>query len=326
MIVSLEYLERCSAESNFQIAALEKVVRLGEVAAEIARHPFLGRVLALKGGTGLNLCFGPPKRLSVDLDFNYIGQIERVGMLSDRPKVEAVVEDIARRAKYRVQHSADAFAGRKIFLIYRSVLGQEERIEVDLNFLFRLPLVGTRARTIWQPGGLNRPKLRVIGLDELLIGKLLALLDRGAARDVWDVAHFTAPLVNAMTSNRFRAYFIAIAAILDHPLRTYTRDRLKQLVTARAVDTQLTPMLTIGTAPRIEELINSAWAMVMPFLVLTSHEDEYYTAISQGEVRMELLFPMDEAEASRISRHPAILWKIHNVREYLYKTKRQSKK
>jgi predicted nucleotidyltransferase component of viral defense system len=54
---------------------MEKVVRLGGLAGDIARHPFLGHVLALKGGTALNLCYGPPKRLSVDLDYNYIGEV-----------------------------------------------------------------------------------------------------------------------------------------------------------------------------------------------------------------------------------------------------------
>ena len=83
MSPSLEYLERCAAETGFQVTPLEKVVRLGEMAADVARHPFLGSVLALKGGTALNLCFEAPRRLSVDLDFNYIGHVEREKMLED---------------------------------------------------------------------------------------------------------------------------------------------------------------------------------------------------------------------------------------------------
>jgi hypothetical protein len=50
MSVSLEYLTRCSAETGYRVEPLEKVVRLGDLAGDIARHPFLGRVLALKGG------------------------------------------------------------------------------------------------------------------------------------------------------------------------------------------------------------------------------------------------------------------------------------
>src|SRR5712671_5737632 len=122
MSVSREYLERCSAETGHAIATLEKVVRLGEMASDLATHPLLGAVLVLKGGTALNLCFGPPGRLSVDLDYNYIGHLGREEMLNDRPRVETALTDLARRRTYLVQESADAFAGRKVFLRYRSVM------------------------------------------------------------------------------------------------------------------------------------------------------------------------------------------------------------
>ncbi|MBW1797000.1 MAG: nucleotidyl transferase AbiEii/AbiGii toxin family protein [Deltaproteobacteria bacterium] len=82
MNVRLQYLERCSAQTGYPVPLLEKVVRLGEMAGDVARHPFLSSVLALKGGTALNLCFGPPKRLSVDLDFNYTGHRDREKMLT----------------------------------------------------------------------------------------------------------------------------------------------------------------------------------------------------------------------------------------------------
>lgn len=206
MSPSLEYLERCSTVTGYQVAPLEKVVRLGELAADVARHPFLRVVLALKGGTALNLSFGPPGRLSVDLDYNYIGHVEREKMLEDRPRVEEAMTDLARRRGYGVQQSADSFAGRKLFLRYRSALRQDDHIEVDLNFLFRVPLAEIETRSLWQPGELDRVQVRVVGLEELLAGKLLALLDRGAARDVWDVAHLAEPVAGMLTSRRFRRF------------------------------------------------------------------------------------------------------------------------
>jgi hypothetical protein len=189
MSPSREFLERRSAETGYPAASLEKVVRLGDMAGDIARHPLLGEALALKGGTALNLCFAAPKRLSVDLDFNYIHHLNREKMLEEKPQVEAAVIRLAERKGYRIQPSADAFAGRKYHLLYRSVFSQEDRIEIDLNFLFRMPLSGTEERELWQPGGLERPQLRVVSAMEILIGKLLALLDRGALRDLWDIAN-----------------------------------------------------------------------------------------------------------------------------------------
>ena len=314
---SLEFLERCSAQTGFQIAALEKVVRLGEMAGDIARHPLLGGILALKGGTALNLCFGRPLRLSVDLDFNYIGGAEREKMLEARPRLEAAVADLARRRGYLVQKSADAFAGRKLYLLYRSVLSQNDRIEIDLNFLFRVPIAGTDKKPLWQPGELDRPEVLVVGREELIIGKLLAFLERGAAKDVWDTAHIKESADNVLKSVLFRARFIAMSAVLDHPLPSYGRSRLEGLVTDRIAVERLGPMLALSSVPPAKELIEKAWAVVGPLLKLDPPEEEYIKAIYEDELKTELLFPGAPEEAARFNGHPAILWKLANVRKNL---------
>lgn len=324
MNVSLEYLQRCAAQTSYRVEPLEKVVRLGGMAADLARHPFLGSVLALKGGTAFNLCFGPPKRLSVDLDYNYIGHLDRAVMLEDRPAVEHAVADLARRQGYRVQQSAEAFAGRKYYLHYRSVLGPEERIEVDLNFLFRMPIAGTELRDLWQPGELDRPHIRVISLKEILIGKFLALLDRGAVRDAWDVAYPPQSAVEMLQSERFRLWFIALSAILEHPLSTYTRERLEASMTERDVAERLAPLLSVPKPVR-EELVERTWATIGGFLSLKLNEEAFINAVQKGELIPELLFPDDPEEAGRLLTHPAILWKIQNVQSYLSRPVKQRK-
>jgi predicted nucleotidyltransferase component of viral defense system len=313
---SLEFLERCSAETGYQISALEKVVRLGEMAGDIARHPFLGEALALKGGSALNLCYGPPSRLSVDLDYNYIGNLDRDAMLADRPRVEDALIDLAKRHGYRIQKSAEAFAGRKIFLRYRSAMGQEERIEIDLNFLFRLPISRLGKRAVWQPGGLDQPLINIVGLDELLIGKMLALLDRCTARDAWDIVHLSEPSALMLKDSLFRAHFIALAAILEKPLPTYTQSRLKTLITEQLVKDQLVPMLSSPDIIRPDELAEKAWSEAAQLISLQSPEVEYIDAIHRGDLFLNLLFPNDAAEVARLSGHPAILWKLENVRSH----------
>ena len=315
MSPSREYLERCSTETGFQAGALEKVARLGEMAADIGRHPFLGAVLALKGGSALNLCFGPPERLSVDLDYNYVGHLDREEMLADRVRVENAIEELARRHGYRTQRSPDAFAGRKLYLAFSSVLGRTERIEVDLNFLFRNPLAGTVTLEMWQPGELDRARVRVVSPEELCTGKLLALLDRTAARDVWDAGRLPTTAGYPLASPLFRPLFVALSAILDHPLDRYEQRHLEVWFSDRSVSQQLVPMLAGDERPCAAELIKDAWAVLRPFLILEPREKEYIDAIYSGEVRAGLLFPDDAERAECIARHPAIQWKILNVRE-----------
>lgn len=319
MRLGLEYLEGCAAETGYQVLTLEKVAQLGELAADISRDAFLRAALALKGGSALNFCFGPPSRLSVDLDFNYIGHIEREKMLADRPLVEKATDQLAQRHGYMVQHSADLFAGHKMYLTYPSVLGQRERIEVDLNFLFRLPISGTDTRQMWQPGELDQPQVRVVGLGELITGKLLALLDRGAPRDAWDVGRLPSRAEGELSSPLFRAKFIALSATLEHPLPSYTVEGLAKHIADQGAEHQLSPLLAHDQAPQPHVLTERAWNVLRPFLSLRPEEKEYVEALDRGELRLEILLPDDREEAFRLSLHPALQCKAMNVRDLLAK-------
>jgi hypothetical protein len=110
---SRAWFDAVAAETGYRRDTLEKVIRLGELGAELTRHQLLGTVLVLKGGTALNLCFGAPPRLSVDLDFNYIGAEDRAAMLEQRPLVERAIGAVARAQGYRLQWSRAEHAGRK---------------------------------------------------------------------------------------------------------------------------------------------------------------------------------------------------------------------
>jgi predicted nucleotidyltransferase component of viral defense system len=256
------------------------------------------------------------------LDFNYIGHAEREKMLEERPLVEAALIELAQKRGFRVQKSGEAFAGRKFYLHYRSVLGPEDRIEVDLNFIFRVPLSGLESCELWQPGELDRPIVRMVGREELFIGKLLALLDRGAARDVWDTAHMPELAGGRMTADHFRKLFIALSIVLDHSLSTYSRSRLERLVTERVIMEQVAPLLNAEIELKVGDLIEKAWAVVIKFFDLSAEEKDYLESAGRGDLRMELLFPGDAQEAMRVASHPAIQWKISNAKVHAAKSKR----
>ena len=131
------------------------------------------------------------------------------------------------------------------------------------------------------------------------------------------MANLPAPANDLKGLPSFRSWFIALAAILDHPLPTYTLSRLKGLVTERAVVEQLAPMLAVDIPPRADDLVKEAWAVLNEFMTLSPNEAAYIDSIKCGEVRPELLFPYDLEAAQRIAEHPAILWKVTNVRAHL---------
>jgi predicted nucleotidyltransferase component of viral defense system len=318
MNFSAEHIESLAAEAGFRSDTLEKVIRLGELVADIGRHPLLSRVLALKGGTALNLMFGSPARLSVDLDFNYIGQEDRAGMQADRPDVERAIIIIGKGQGYRIQQSRDAHAGRKIYFSYASSAGTPDRVEVDLNFLFRVPLGEVTTTSLWQPPGVARPDVRVVCLEELFTGKLRATLDRAMPRDLFDTIRLPGYGADVWQSQRLHRIHVALAATLPHPLYQYGQDRFDR-VTDRSIEEQLVPMLQSDEQPVANTLKEQAWSVMEPLVTLDDAEREYIDRVHASVLSPELLFPDDEDLANKLLRYPALLWKIENVKRHLSK-------
>ena len=313
MVPSRETLLRLSVETGFQPRALEIVMRLGSVLAEIGQDEILGPRLLLKGGTALNLAAADPPRLSVDLDFNDIGAPEREQLERDRPVLVARLERIAVRAGYTIQKSPRAHAGQKFYFAYPSALGGAGRIQVDLNYLARVPVLPPAIVDIWSPDG-ARIACRMVSHPELVAGKLLALLDRTAARDLYDVASLAVRATFPASASE-RRLFIALAGTLKRPLFDYGVERLARVEEAD-LRANLAPLLRSGEPLAIDEMIRAATEFVAPLLELDDAEREYSERIQVGELMPELLLPDDDEIADRLRRHPALLWKAENAKRY----------
>jgi hypothetical protein len=52
----------------------------------------------------------------------------------------------------------------------------------------------------------------------------------------------------------------------------------------------------------------------------------YMAGVERGELLPELLFPDDSQEAGRVAMHPALLWKMVNVRTHLARQEKTKKR
>lgn len=308
-------LLRFAAETGFEASSLEKVARLEEVLTAVAEHPRVSQSLVLKGGTALNLFFGSPSRLSVDLDLNYVGRVERDRMLEEKPRIEADLERIARERGYALQRSRDTHAGRTFFLSFRrAVDGLPDRVELDVNFLHRQCLLEPERRRMWSPESASPgPEFVVLSFDELAAGKLIALLDRAAPRDAWDATILTELAGGSWPASLSKPIFVAMAGVLPHPLHSYSASGLSRITDAD-VQRLLHPMLVKERAPTGEELRNAAAAVLEPFLDLTPEEREYCDRLQEGDFVPELLFPDEPDVAARVAKSPPLQWKALNAR------------
>ena len=313
MKYSREYLDQRSASTGFRPDTLEKVLRLLRLLDQVTRHPFLGSRLLLKGGTALNLFYAAAPRLSVDLDFNYVGAVDRGQMLRERPEVERAVNQVVVGEGYRVQWGHDEHAGRKLYLTYLSGLGSSDRIELDLNYLFRVPLAEPERRPAWTPDPDFPCEARIVSREEVMAGKLLALLDRVAARDLYDVAAFAAA-PSEYELPVLRCLFVALSGVLPRALSAYGARHLDRF-TQQSVDVELAPMLRSGETPSVGALRERAEALLGRILALSPSEAEYVERIQWGELAPELVVANQPELLARLRTHPALLWKVENARK-----------
>jgi hypothetical protein len=75
------------------------------------------------------------RRLSVDIDLNYIGAADREVMLSERPKIEQAVQAVCGRLGMQVRRAPTEHAGGKWRLSYPNAWGRPGTLELDINFL-----------------------------------------------------------------------------------------------------------------------------------------------------------------------------------------------
>jgi len=301
---------------------VEKVIRLAEMLSGVGEIEDLARALALKGGTALNLFLGPPSRLSVDLDFNFVGAEGREEMLAVRPAIEHRLQALARNQGFGVQLSAESHGGRKLFLTYaRLADGQPDRIEVDVNYLHRVCLLPAQRRRMWRPDG-EGPLATLLSWSEIAAGKLVAFLDRAAPRDAWDVPRLVSHAPEPWPPPDLRGLFVALAGTLPRPLHEYARHSLDRIRDSD-VSRLLWPMLIGGERPSAASLRKESWSVLAPLLELTPIEIEFCDRLQEGELRPELLTFEDPEIVDRLRRHPALLWKAENARVHSRRGRRE---
>jgi hypothetical protein len=319
MRISKERLFAEAEATGFRPEILEKALQLLNLLENLCSHPFLKGRLALKGGTALNMFVFDLPRLSVDMDLNYIGAAEREAMLEDRPKVERGVEAVCRREGFTVARIPEEHAGGRWALRYESATGERGNLEVDLNFMFRVPLWPVTARDSRPLGSYRATAIPVLDIHELAAGKLAALLSRHASRDLFDV-HLLLAQGN-LDPQRLRMAFVVYGAMNRKDWRTVSAKDVG--FEARELREQLVPMIR-KDRPQVAKHIDR-WAktlvrecrqaldVVLPF---TQTERAFLDRLlDDGQIDPALL-TTDRDLAERITSQPLLEWKALNVRQH----------
>jgi len=314
-------ISQLAQNTAFPAENLEKVLRLRELLIEFHRHTVLKGKLVLKGGTALNLFYLDLARLSVDIDLNYIGHVDREATLKDRPEISKAVEQIAVSLGYQLQNGVDDYALREWYLNFTNHTVRPDRIQVEINFLMRacaLPPPELNAVAI---GDAAPCRHLVLSLEELFAGKTKAMIDRHHPRDLYDLYRFS---TSGLTHDAelLRKLAVLFASTMDRDFRTYHLDRF-QALGQKDLERLLYPLLRADDRPTFETML-SAVSPLLKTVLDHQRESTYLAAMASGKYQPELLFPKQPEIVERIRQHPALLWKAANVADYLSKSKKRN--
>ncbi len=243
MRISVEQLSDVAEQTGFRPDVLEKSVQLLSLLEAIRAHPTLAGKLALKGGTALNVFYLDIPRLSVDIDLNYIGSAEREGMLAERPLVEDAIHAVCSREGFSVVRVPREHAGGKWRLRYAAAAGGSGNLELDINFMYRIPLwpvvdMNSQALGPYQASG-----TLLMDIHEIAAGKLAALLSRHQARDLFDASLLFR--LGVLDTTKLRLAFVVYGAGNRRDWRTVSPGGVE--FSERDITRQLIPTLCILT-------------------------------------------------------------------------------
>ena len=312
MLNSKEQLMHQARSEGYKPEILEKVYRLLDVFEQIMTVPFLEDRLVLKGGTALNLfCFERLPRLSVDIDLNYIGALDREKMLEEKPLIMDTIQQIMSQNQFERHRAPMMHAGGKMVWFYPSLLGQRGSLEIDINFMYRQPLfpVVFKSPNIQEYKHLQGP---VLDIHELAAGKLSALFNRSASRDWFDVHYLLTqmPLDKQKLKLALVTYLAMTKIDLSHMIPEQIEFNLTDLrnrlipVMHQASISRNTRELKAWAAVRIGELREQLGNL----LPLEKNEIMFINKIrNEGIVSPELI-TADTELAKKVVSHPAINW------------------
>ena len=319
MRISPEKLASEAESTGFRPDVLEKVAHLLRLLDTLRSHPFLKGKLILKGGTALNLFVFDIPRLSIDIDLNYVGAESLEAMLGERPKIEQAVRAVFTREGFTVRRMPEEHAGGKWSLRYQSASGQSGNLELDINFMYRVPLWPVTTMDSHTVGTWRATGIPVMDTHELAAGKLAALLSRRQARDLFDCHRILQ--VDDLDRERLRTAFVVYGAMNRKDWRTVAVEDAD--FDAAELAGQLLPALHVraiqeqGAAAeygaRLVEECRQALSAVLPF---TDAERQFLDLLlDKGEIDSTVL-TSDAALQERIQKQPLLEWKALNVRQH----------
>ena len=237
-------LGRQAKELGFVRDTFEKVCRLADVLSFMESDGLLADSLALKGGTAINLTIFDLPRLSVDIDLDFSKDVSREAMLSEREQINEHIQKYMAASGYTLSLKSKQYHALDSFVYeYVNAGGMKDNLKIEINYMLRCHVLPVSRRPVYLPW--NDQELTVLNVDplEIFSAKTVALLNRAAPRDLYDMFNMQKyGLFDETQEPLFRKCIMFYAAIASETVPEYFDLNGIGSISARKIRTDLTPV------------------------------------------------------------------------------------
>jgi len=290
---------------------LEKVLRLCNILQYINANPLLYNHLALKGGTAINLVVFNLPRLSVDIDLDFTKHCSRDEMFALREQINNDIVKYMTSQGYQLNpssknpHSLDSWV-----YFYQNAAGNKDNIKIEINYSMRDHVFEPIDKEVNIPALSVFFQVRTLANAELFGSKIKALIERTAARDLYDVYTMLKQGVFSDSEQQMLRktilFYLAVGGNIP-PMNEYKFDAIEKL-NFNQIKRKLIPVLKKNDKFDFEVAKSVVRAYLSELMILTDVERQFVEKFNQGIYHPELLF--DEPEiVDRIKEHPMAIWK-----------------
>ncbi len=231
-------------------------------------------------------------------------------MQAERQDVERALESIFLRHGLSVHRIPNKHAGGKWQLKYLSALGGNGNLEVDVNFMFRIPLGEVIKKQSCQVGARQSRPVALLDMHELGAGKLAALFGRHASRDLFDAHELL--IYPGINFKALKLLSIIYSAMSGKDWRKISLDAIQ--FEKKEVSQQLIPVLRKNRLKEsgnlTEDLLQGCKQALGQFFPLQSNESEFLTLFfDHGKIDGSLL-TQEKDLRGKIESHPLLRWQV----------------
>ncbi|MDR1160031.1 MAG: nucleotidyl transferase AbiEii/AbiGii toxin family protein [Syntrophomonadaceae bacterium] len=308
--LSRQIIGKQAAELGFIRDPFEKVYRLVDILRFFENVPLLSKNLALKGGTAINLTIFKLPRLSVDIDLDFTENLPLKEMLDARKIICDTMERfmsgngyVLNSTKSRQYHTLDSFVYH-----YLNTGGVKDNIKIEINYSLRSHVLPLTRRAIETLGVFASATVLSLNSIEIFGAKIVALLTRAAARDLYDVynmiCHNLFDTVQEELLRKCIVFYVAVGT--DSAPEEIDLGKVDSIA-EHEIKTALAPVLRKKERFNLTDAKERVRKYLSELLILTDNERKFLSAFRKREYCPGLLFDGETLE--RLRNHPMALWK-----------------